>query len=186
VWAYTSNSTWHSYLLNTQLLNHSDAKAWCASQGAQFVAYDTGAEQNEVEQYYASKYNLLLPHMNQYWMGLRATVSPRFRWLDVYANGPNVTGYINWGVNTSSGVREPLQDPGRLCGAAHWNLSQGVPVAWGWMAQDCGQQLPFICKTRGGHRGHPPCVLPWAARPRCPLKVPWLASPVLKAKCLPA
>jgi hypothetical protein len=110
-----------------------------------------------VEQYFIASNNLLLPYRNAYWLGLKATAPPRFQWVDPYASGPGDSWYSNWGYNLSSNVQEPATDASKLCGAGHWNLSQGAPVAYGWKAEACGAELPFICKMRGGgSSGHTP------------------------------
>ena len=52
VYTYTSNTTRHTYILNTNYMNASAAQQYCNDSGGHLVGWDSRAEQSEVEQYY--------------------------------------------------------------------------------------------------------------------------------------
>lgn len=52
VFNYTSNSTKHTYMLNTHLTTFSAAHQFCNDSGGHLAGWDSLAEQTEVEQYY--------------------------------------------------------------------------------------------------------------------------------------
>jgi hypothetical protein len=117
---------------------------------------------------------LLVTTLQQYWIGLITSVNswPNFEWLDttiaaipfVAAPPPPppatvnpsqpvlpLTTFANWGVMTfeagnTTTLAEPnnYASPPELCVAC--NYSQLSNRTWPWADNNCGMQLPFICR----------------------------------------
>lgn len=59
VYTYTSNTTRHTYILNTNYMNASAAQQYCNDSGGHLAGWDNRAEQSEVEQYYIEQVSRL-------------------------------------------------------------------------------------------------------------------------------
>ncbi len=132
-------------MLNTNRTSQKDASAMCNSLGGNLVAWSTYAEQLEVEQHYI-KQGFLMPvfHKN-YWMGLRATNHPSFKWMDPWAKGPNPSTYQHWGSDGSS--KEPNnQTPPEFCAVG--NFTQRYDNVWGWADTRCSGSYTSMCIIR--------------------------------------
>jgi hypothetical protein len=142
---YASNATKNTYVLNTNQTSQKDAQAKCSSLGGNLVSWSSYTEQLEVEQYYI-KQGFLMPvfHKN-YWVGLKATSHPSFKWMDPWAKGPSPSTYQHWGSDGSS--KEPNnQSPPEFCAVG--NFTQRYDNVWGWADARCSGSYTSMCIIR--------------------------------------
>ena len=94
----------------------------------------------------------LFPRYHEnYWIGLYATTSPLFTWVDKLIPGPGANSYKNWGTFMSGTpmARPEPKNKEHQCAVANatqaWGNKNVKP--WGWASQDCNQQQVFMCRV---------------------------------------
>jgi hypothetical protein len=75
----------YNYIMRTEKVDLATAATYCNQKGGHVVWYKDQGEQSDVENYFASKTQLLLPYFYTYWIGATAAAAgsnkwPNFRW----------------------------------------------------------------------------------------------------------
>ncbi len=95
MFSYTSTTYATTYLLNTAKLSQAAAQAYCKQQGGHLASWADTSEAAEVESAFVDRNQLLIPHMEAYWIGATASPGgtfnrwPNFRW----GHGRGQTGW---------------------------------------------------------------------------------------------
>jgi hypothetical protein len=140
----------NTFVLNTTMLNFTEASRSCNMYGWHLATFDSRNEQNEVEAFFTSSSYLLPTFHRQFWMGLIKRDGSSWSFMDPSIN----TNYTNYNKPSTS----------NLCGAAFYANRVGSPSAWGWGDNSCASTSVFVCRNTGelagalqGH-GHSSCV----------------------------
>jgi hypothetical protein len=146
---YVSPTTNQTYLLNTKLMNFSEAELYCNDNGGHLVSYLSQAEQYEIESAFQNLGVFFPLYHTQYWLGLFSTADtwPRFTWFDFNAPPPDEPGaYAHWGTVKQGMIKEPNNlTTSELCAVA--NYSQSYSFVYGWSDANCSLLLPAMCKV---------------------------------------
>jgi hypothetical protein len=160
---FDSNTTGHTYCLNTTRASQAQAQAACALRGGSLVIYDDIFEQQEVEQYFTGLGFLLPKYHKLYWFGLETGKGgarwPNFTWVDSN-NAIFRPNYQHWGyIQHPNGAKQLEPNnliPTESCAGANATLrwSQHGAEAFGWADRNCSEQYISICEVK------PPAVAP--------------------------
>lgn len=130
------SSAGNTFVLNTTMLNFTEASRSCNMYGWHLAMFDSRQEQNEVEAFFTSSSYLLPTFHRQFWMGLIKRNGATWSFMDPSIN----TTYTNYNKPAT---------PGNLCGAAFFANRVGSPSAWGWGDNSCASKSVFVCRNTG-------------------------------------
>ena len=150
--AYTVQNTKATFFLVPTPKSFDDAELACQEQGGHLATFTTQLEQQEVENFYTTSGYWFPTNFRFYWMGLKATNWPAFRWVDRMFNAPSAKDYRNWGNYMEPGkqpVGEPYYTPGtppQLC--AGGNFTESIGGVFGWADAICTDKYQAICRVQ--------------------------------------